>query len=76
MDYVYVDGNGASYDDDYVYKTMRLKPNTTYTISLYGRKSSATVAPWHFVIHDGRDNTYNWADAIKSPILSLTNLLI
>ena len=50
---------------------MRLKPNTTYTISLYGRKSSATVAPWHFVIHDGRDNTYNWADAIKSDDIEL-----
>ena len=27
------------YDDDaYVYKNMRLKPNTTYTISVYGKK--------------------------------------
>ena len=32
--YVYTNGNGATYDDDYVYKTMRLKPNTTYTISV------------------------------------------
>ena len=63
---VYVNGTASSYDDDYVYKTMRLKPNTTYTISVYGKKTSATVAPWHFVIHDGMDTNYNWADAIKS----------
>ena len=71
MHYLYVNGTNASYDDDYVYKLMRLKPNTTYTISVYGKKSSATVAPWHFVIHDGRDNVYNWADAIKSPDIEL-----
>ena len=71
MHYVYVDGNDASYDDKYVFKTMKLKPNTTYTISVYGKKSAATIAPWHFVIHDGRDNTYNWADAIKSPDIEL-----
>ena len=44
---------------------MRLKPNTTYTISVYGKKTAATVAPWHFVIHDGMDSNYNWADAIS-----------
>ena len=69
--YIYLNGNGASYDDDYVYKEMRLKPNTTYTISLYGRKTNATNAPWHFVIHDGRDSSYNWADAIKSDDIEL-----
>ena len=66
MWYLYVNGSSSSYDDDYVYKTMRLKPNTTYTISVYGKKTAATVAPWHFVIHDGKDTNYNWADAIKS----------
>ena len=66
MWYLYVNGSSSSYDDDYVYKTMRLKPNTTYTISVYGKKTAATIAPWHFVIHDGKDTNYNWADAIKS----------
>ena len=64
-------GTSASYDDDYIYKSMRLKPNTTYTISVYGRKTNNTNAPFRFVIHDGRDNTYNWADAIKSDEIQL-----
>ena len=68
---VYTNGTSEAYDDDYVYKTMRLKPNTTYTISVYGRKTNATNAPFRFVIHDGRDNTYNWADAIKSDEIQL-----
>ena len=68
---VYTNGTSEAYDDDYVYKTMRLKPNTTYTISVYGRKTNGNNAPFRFVIHDGRDNTYNWADAIKSDEIQL-----
>ena len=76
MWYLYVYSNND--DDDYVYKTMRLKPNTTYTISVYGKKTAATIAPWHFVIHDGMDTNYNWADAIKSQDFELeqTNISI
>ena len=69
--YVYTNGTSEAYDDDYVYKTMRLKPNTTYTISVYGRKTNTTNAPFRFVIHDGMDSVYNWADAIKSDEIQL-----
>ena len=72
MHYLYSNND----DDAYVYKNMRLKPNTTYTISVYGKKNAAAIAPWHFVIHDGMDTNYNWADAIKSQDFELEQTTI